>query len=170
MTSKRKTYPPDDPRVIACNKAKAKSGGATVLAKRLGMTSQGVANWFIVPADRVLAVERATGISRYELRPDVFGTIEQDVQLDDIAGAARLAARSIELAKALGISLETLGTWQPIPPERCRDVENLTGISRHVLRPDVFGTEPELIRRRRPQRRQENEAAQTAATEQHSSA
>ncbi|PZP64983.1 MAG: hypothetical protein DI604_25710, partial [Delftia acidovorans] len=32
-----------------------------------------VSQWKKVPAERVLEVERVTGISRHELRPDVFG-------------------------------------------------------------------------------------------------
>jgi DNA-binding transcriptional regulator YdaS (Cro superfamily) len=46
------------------------------LAKQLGVTVGAVWQWRQVPAARVLDVERITGISRHELRPDVFGKSE----------------------------------------------------------------------------------------------
>lgn len=45
----------------------------SVLAARLGLTPQAISLWKRVPAERVLDVEQATGISRHVLRPDVFG-------------------------------------------------------------------------------------------------
>ena len=52
------------------------AGGLTALAHRLDTTPQRIANWRArgrVPSDMVLAVESATGVSRHEIRPDVFG-------------------------------------------------------------------------------------------------
>jgi len=43
------------------------------LAKELGITPGAISQWAKVPADRVLSVERITGVSRHRLRPDVFG-------------------------------------------------------------------------------------------------
>jgi hypothetical protein len=43
------------------------------LAQQLGITTGAISQWRVVPANRVLAVEAATGISRQELRPDLFG-------------------------------------------------------------------------------------------------
>jgi DNA-binding transcriptional regulator YdaS (Cro superfamily) len=34
--------------------------------------------WTAVPAERVLEIERLTGVSRHELRPDVFGPAPQE--------------------------------------------------------------------------------------------
>src|SRR5215475_8086626 len=48
------------------------AGGVTELARRLGISQPSVSNWSHVPADRVLAVEAATGISRSVLRPDLY--------------------------------------------------------------------------------------------------
>lgn len=57
-----------------CERAKIEAGGPAALAKALGgLTSQAVSQWKKIPAERVLDVERLTGISRHELRPDVFG-------------------------------------------------------------------------------------------------
>ncbi len=46
--------------------------GVGGLAAALGITSQAVSQWDVVPLDRVIAVEAATGVDRTELRPDVF--------------------------------------------------------------------------------------------------
>jgi DNA-binding transcriptional regulator YdaS (Cro superfamily) len=50
-----------------------RAGGVVRLSLALGLSRAAVAQWHRVPAERVLEVERLTGISRYELRPDVFG-------------------------------------------------------------------------------------------------
>jgi DNA-binding transcriptional regulator YdaS (Cro superfamily) len=51
-------------------------GGQTALARLLGFRSQGaIANWIAagrVPAERVLSVERVSGVSRCALRPDLY--------------------------------------------------------------------------------------------------
>jgi DNA-binding transcriptional regulator YdaS (Cro superfamily) len=48
------------------------AGGLTRLATSLGITKQAVAQWDEVPPLRVLEVERASGVSRHELRPDLY--------------------------------------------------------------------------------------------------
>jgi DNA-binding transcriptional regulator YdaS (Cro superfamily) len=54
-----------------------KLGGPSKAANVLGIDNPSVVlNWRKrgkIPAERVLAVEAATGISRHELRPDIFG-------------------------------------------------------------------------------------------------
>lgn len=49
------------------------AGGVSALSAKIGITSQAISQWERVPASRVLDVERETGVSRYLLRPDVFG-------------------------------------------------------------------------------------------------
>ena len=51
--------------------------GATELAKRLSelgssITSQAISQWNRVPAERALDIERVTGVSRQDLRPDLW--------------------------------------------------------------------------------------------------
>lgn len=48
-------------------------GTRSKLAALLGISPQAVAQWRAVPVARCLAVERITGVSRYELRPDIYG-------------------------------------------------------------------------------------------------
>lgn len=50
-----------------------KAGGTAVLARSLGIRTQAISQWDRVPPARVLDVERITGISRHDLRPDIFG-------------------------------------------------------------------------------------------------
>lgn len=59
--------------VEALETAKSKIGGNTALARAIGrITPQAISQWRRVPVDRVLEVERVTGISRTELRPDIY--------------------------------------------------------------------------------------------------
>jgi DNA-binding transcriptional regulator YdaS (Cro superfamily) len=53
-------------------------GGVSRTAEALGVVQGAVSNWIArksVPASRCLAIENATNgaVTRYELRPDVFG-------------------------------------------------------------------------------------------------
>lgn len=56
-------------------------GGLSKAASALEIDNPSVvANWRTrgrIPAERVLDVERITGISRHELRPDIFGEPER---------------------------------------------------------------------------------------------
>lgn len=54
-------------------KAVEAAGGTIALGKALGITRQAVEQWHTVPPERVLDVERLSGISRYDLRPDIYG-------------------------------------------------------------------------------------------------
>lgn len=44
-----------------------------------------------------------------------------------------------KLAARLKITPSAITQWRAVPPEHVLDVEDMTGISRHLLRPDVFG-------------------------------
>lgn len=61
----------------ALDMAIEKAGGVCRLADQLGVGQSVVSNWRAsggrVPPKRVRAVEEITGISRHELRPDIFG-------------------------------------------------------------------------------------------------
>jgi DNA-binding transcriptional regulator YdaS (Cro superfamily) len=47
-------------------------GNLTKLAAGLGITHSAVLQWDRVPADRVVDVERITGVPREKLRPDLY--------------------------------------------------------------------------------------------------
>lgn len=51
------------------------AGGVARLAEALGIRPQAVSQWHEAPALRVIAIEAATAgrVTRYDLRPDVFG-------------------------------------------------------------------------------------------------
>lgn len=61
-----------DEKRTALDRAKQAAGGAVKLAEALGVTVQAISQWDEVPPLRVLAVERASGVSRSELRPDLY--------------------------------------------------------------------------------------------------
>jgi DNA-binding transcriptional regulator YdaS (Cro superfamily) len=63
------------------------AGNPTRLGKKVGVSRQAVEQWKVVPPERVLAVEKATGVSRYELRPDIFGDAPEGMK-----GRASVAA------------------------------------------------------------------------------
>jgi len=56
----------------ALERAIEAAGGITRLAESLQITKQAVSQWDEVPPLRVLQVERASGVSRHELRPDLY--------------------------------------------------------------------------------------------------
>lgn len=52
-----------------------KAGGVNALALMVGVSYQAVQQWVKsrrVPAERVLDIERATGVARHALRPDIY--------------------------------------------------------------------------------------------------
>jgi TorA maturation chaperone TorD len=65
-------------------------GGVGVLARRIGISQPSVSNWSRIPAERVLAVETASGVSRRILRPDLYGDADvpaEAIDVDDIDAA-----------------------------------------------------------------------------------
>ena len=63
---------------LSLDRAIAHLGSQQALADALGIRSPSISEWRVrskVPAERCLAIEQATNgaVTRYELRPDVFG-------------------------------------------------------------------------------------------------
>jgi TorA maturation chaperone TorD len=60
------------------------AGGVSALARRLGVAQPSISIWTKVPAERVLAVEAATAVSRSVLRPDLYPEEAEAPALDVI--------------------------------------------------------------------------------------
>ncbi|MBP0115208.1 MULTISPECIES: molecular chaperone TorD family protein [Bradyrhizobium] len=65
------------------------AGGIAQLARKIGISQPSVSNWTRVPAQRVVAVEAATGVSRNDLRPDLYSEQAGSAELVDPIDAAR---------------------------------------------------------------------------------
>jgi TorA maturation chaperone TorD/DNA-binding transcriptional regulator YdaS (Cro superfamily) len=59
-------------------------GSASALARALNISQPTVSNWQRIPAERVAAVEAATGLSRDILRPDLFDESAKPAEVDEI--------------------------------------------------------------------------------------
>ncbi|WP_081623477.1 Cro/CI family transcriptional regulator [Hoeflea sp. 108] len=59
---------------------------------------------------------------------------------DAIETAVEVAGGPAALARSIGgLTPQAVSQWRKCPPERVLDVERITGVSRHLLRPDIFG-------------------------------
>ena len=65
------------------------AGGIARLARKIGISQPSVSNWTRVPAQRVIAVELATGVPRNDLRPDLYSEQAVSPELVDPVDAAR---------------------------------------------------------------------------------
>lgn len=65
-------------RLTPFERAIAVAGSARALAQLIGVSPQAVSQWRRIPSGRVIAVERCTGVSRYDLRPDLYPREEPD--------------------------------------------------------------------------------------------
>lgn len=86
------------------------AGGVTELARRLGISQPSVSNSIRVPAERVIAVETATGVSRGKLRPDLYGDSQEnsaEVNEIDAARAREYALIAAMLARTPNADLLT---------------------------------------------------------------
>jgi DNA-binding transcriptional regulator YdaS (Cro superfamily) len=52
--------------------------------------------------------------------------------------AIKAAGNASELARLLGIKVQSIQQWRHIPAKRLLDVERVTGVPRADLRPDLF--------------------------------
>lgn len=72
-------------------------GGVAQLARKIGISQPSVSNWVKVPVQRVIAVEAATGVSRDQLRPDLYS---EPVDPIDAARAQEYALLATLLSSA----------------------------------------------------------------------
>ncbi|WP_303748390.1 transcriptional regulator [Stenotrophomonas pigmentata] len=123
------------------------------LARQLGVSPQAVNQWVKgrrpVPVRLALVIERVTGVSRHELRPDVFGEVAEETSSDQLIGEqtessrtaiaadvdSRMSKRALrarlgftndkQLATVLGLPLAQVESWEeeralPAVPEVLR--------------------------------------------------
>jgi TorA maturation chaperone TorD len=76
------------------------AGGVSELARRIGISQPSVSNWDRIPAERVLAVEAATGVVRSVLRPDLYDNQASAVDEVDAARAQEYALLAALLARS----------------------------------------------------------------------
>ncbi|WP_414487145.1 transcriptional regulator [Stenotrophomonas maltophilia] len=72
----------------ALDRAVQSAGSQQALAQLLGIKPPSVSGWYDrcrVPAERCIAIELATGVSRHQLRPDVFGPDPAESQAEAVA-------------------------------------------------------------------------------------
>ena len=58
--------------IAIVKQAADKMGSVTALARALGIKHPALFRWRQVPAGRVLQIEKLTGISRHDMRPDIY--------------------------------------------------------------------------------------------------
>src|SRR5437588_4836895 len=88
-------------RDLGLEEAIRSAGGVGALARRIGISQPSVSNWSRVPAERVLSVEAATGVSRSVLRPDLYAeSAAEDVDEVYAARAEEYALLAALLARA----------------------------------------------------------------------
>jgi TorA maturation chaperone TorD len=88
-------------RDLGLQEAIRAAGSISELARRIGIAQPSLSTWERIPADRVVSVEKATGIDRTVLRPDLFGTTTSDgVDETDQARAQEYALLATLLARA----------------------------------------------------------------------
>ena len=68
------------PMERAVEEAVRREGSLRRVAERLGVTRQAMQQWTSVPVKRVLALEAMSGVSRYDLRPDIYGPEPADAE------------------------------------------------------------------------------------------
>jgi DNA-binding transcriptional regulator YdaS (Cro superfamily) len=66
---------------------------------------------------------------------------EKDAGLQKAIDA--IGGKAEALATELKITPQAISQWTQVPLGRVFHVERATGVSRHILRPDFFGSSPE---------------------------
>jgi TorA maturation chaperone TorD len=92
------------------------AGGVGALARALGISQPSVSAWTRVPADRVVAIEAATGIGRAVLRPDLYGQDPGEATID-----------AVDRARAQEYALLALLLLNPPAAKTLADLARLRG-------------------------------------------
>lgn len=57
---------------VELRKAMKAAGGLNALARLLGIKPQSIIKWHNIPAKRIIQIEKATGIPRQKLAPELY--------------------------------------------------------------------------------------------------
>jgi TorA maturation chaperone TorD/DNA-binding transcriptional regulator YdaS (Cro superfamily) len=99
------------------------AGGVRALARAVGVSQPAISSWKRVPADRVLSVEASSGISRSELRPDIYP--REPIVLS--AGEDSGALDEIDAARAAEFELIGALLWRAPTAQTLAAVRSLRG-------------------------------------------
>jgi DNA-binding transcriptional regulator YdaS (Cro superfamily) len=77
----------------------------------------------------------------------IYGPMSKSPAQIVVEEAIRVCGSLKAVAKRLGIKSQAISQWQKIPAKRVLALEALTGVSRHVMRPDIYGPPPSGERR-----------------------
>lgn len=67
---------------------------------------------------------------------------------DGLELALRATGSLSKLAEIVGVKVQSVAQWEQVPSWHCLTVEAATGVSRHDLRPDIYGPHPSPRRQR----------------------
>jgi TorA maturation chaperone TorD len=116
------------------------AGGISELARRLGISQPSVSNWDRVPADRVIAVEKATNVSRSVLRPDLYS--DEPAAIDEVD---RARAEEYALLASLLIRAPSAEFLKKL--SKLRGDPSPLGVAHIALADAASDTNPERIER-----------------------
>ena len=85
------------------------AGGVGSLARGLGIAQPSVSAWSRIPAERVVAIEALTQVNRFVLRPDLYGSTE-----DQVTSKPEMTRRSLRAAEYGLLHC----CWPALPPKR----------------------------------------------------
>jgi len=111
----------------ALEKAIGSVGGVRALARSLGISQPAISSWKRVPADRVLSVEATTGVSRSDLRPDIYPELGPSTFAGQPEMAAPQALDEIDEARARECELVGALLWRAPTAETLAALRNLQG-------------------------------------------
>lgn len=88
--------------------AAARVGGVPRLAERLGVSRQALYQWRRIPADKVAALARETGLPERALRPDLFAAASSSSYEHDFAAWATVQAARLQASDFAALDIENL--------------------------------------------------------------
>lgn len=65
-----------------------------------------------------------------------------DIAADALRLAVKTANGPTRLGNLIGVSSQAISQWEQVPSTRVIEVERVTGIPRHALRPDLYPPSP----------------------------